>query len=156
MRLALKIDVDTFVGTQLGVAYMPLWDKVIPRDVLSLVPEKVIRARKVLPVARLRVAVIVAAEQIPHAELPEEREMRGATRERDVEVLVRLVGRLDEPRVMLEDDEVPGVLRPCLDQFLLLALHARAHQQQAHREADHQAQGGRRHQEHQWVVVQEE
>jgi type IV pilus assembly protein PilB len=42
------------VGTQLGFPYMPLWDKVIPRDVLSLVPEKVIRARKVLPVARLR------------------------------------------------------------------------------------------------------
>ena len=29
-------------------------DKVIPRDVLSLVPEKVIRGRKVLPLARLR------------------------------------------------------------------------------------------------------
>ncbi len=42
------------VGNQLGVQYMPLWDKVVPRDVLSLVPEKVIRSRKVLPIARLR------------------------------------------------------------------------------------------------------
>ncbi len=42
------------VGDQLGVPYMPLWDKVIPKDVLALVPEKVIRARKVVPVARLR------------------------------------------------------------------------------------------------------
>jgi type IV pilus assembly protein PilB len=42
------------VGTQLGVAYVSLWDKVIPRDVLSLIPTKVIRGRKVLPIARLR------------------------------------------------------------------------------------------------------
>lgn len=42
------------VGTQLGVPYVPLWDKAVPRDVLTLVPEKVIRGRKVLPVARLR------------------------------------------------------------------------------------------------------
>jgi len=47
-------DVLSVVGNQLGVSYMPLWDKVVPRDVLSLVPEKVIRSRKVLPVARLR------------------------------------------------------------------------------------------------------
>jgi type IV pilus assembly protein PilB len=47
-------EVLTFVGDQLGVSYMPIWDKVIPRDVLSLVPEKVIRGRKVLPIARLR------------------------------------------------------------------------------------------------------
>ncbi len=49
-----EADVLSVVGNQLGVPYMPLWDKVIPRDVLSLVPEKVIRSRKVLPIARLR------------------------------------------------------------------------------------------------------
>jgi hypothetical protein len=42
------------VGDQLGVSYVSLWDKVVPRDVLSLLPEKVIRSRKVLPLARLR------------------------------------------------------------------------------------------------------
>ncbi len=42
------------VGEQLGVSYVSLWDKVVPRDVLSLLPEKVIRSRKVLPLARLR------------------------------------------------------------------------------------------------------
>ncbi len=42
------------VGDQLGVGYVSLWDKVVPRDVLSLLPEKVIRTRKVLPLARLR------------------------------------------------------------------------------------------------------
>lgn len=47
-------EVLSAVGSQLGVPYMPLWDKVVPRDVLALVPEKLIRARKVLPVARLR------------------------------------------------------------------------------------------------------
>ena len=47
-------EVLSAVGDQLGFSYMPLWDKVVPRDVLSLVPEKVIRARRVLPVARLR------------------------------------------------------------------------------------------------------
>jgi type IV pilus assembly protein PilB len=47
-------DLLSVVGNQLGVPYMPLWDKVIPRDVLSLVPEKVVRSRKVLPIARLR------------------------------------------------------------------------------------------------------
>jgi type IV pilus assembly protein PilB len=47
-------EVLSAVGGQLGVPYVTLWDKVIPRDVLSLLPEKVIRSRKVLPVARLR------------------------------------------------------------------------------------------------------
>ncbi len=42
------------VGDQLGVGYVSLWDKVVPRDVLSLLPEKVIRSRKALPLARLR------------------------------------------------------------------------------------------------------
>jgi type IV pilus assembly protein PilB len=42
------------VGDQLGVPYVTLWDKVVPRDVLALLPEKVIRGRKVLPMARLR------------------------------------------------------------------------------------------------------
>ena len=47
-------DVLSAVGNQLGVSYVTLWDKVIPRDVIALVPEKVIRGRKVLPIARLR------------------------------------------------------------------------------------------------------
>jgi len=47
-------DVLSAVGSQLGVSYVTLWDKVVPRDVISLIPEKVIRSRKVLPVARLR------------------------------------------------------------------------------------------------------
>jgi hypothetical protein len=47
-------DLLSAVGNQLGVSYIPLWDKVIPRDVLSLIPEKVMRGRKVLPIARLR------------------------------------------------------------------------------------------------------
>lgn len=47
-------EVLSAVGNQLGVQYMPLWDKVIPRDVLGLIPEKVVRSRKVLPIARLR------------------------------------------------------------------------------------------------------
>jgi type IV pilus assembly protein PilB len=42
------------IGNQIGVPYMALWDKAIPRDVVSLVPEKLIRTRKVLPIARLR------------------------------------------------------------------------------------------------------
>jgi len=47
-------DVLSAVGGQLGVSYVTLWDKVIPRDVIALVPEKLIRSRKVLPIARLR------------------------------------------------------------------------------------------------------
>ncbi len=47
-------EVLSAVGNQLGVPYVTLWDKVIPRDVLGLLPEKVIRGRKVLPIARLR------------------------------------------------------------------------------------------------------
>ena len=47
-------EVLSAIGTQLGVPYVTLWDKVVPRDVLSLVPEKVMRGRKVLPIARLR------------------------------------------------------------------------------------------------------
>jgi len=47
-------EVLSAVGGQLGVPFVTLWDKVIPRDVLSLLPEKVIRSRKVLPIARLR------------------------------------------------------------------------------------------------------
>lgn len=42
------------LGDQLGVSYVSLWDKVVPRDVISLLPEKVIRGRRVLPLARLR------------------------------------------------------------------------------------------------------
>jgi type IV pilus assembly protein PilB len=42
------------IGDQLGVAYVTLWDKVVPQDVLTLLPEKVIRGRRVLPIARLR------------------------------------------------------------------------------------------------------
>ncbi len=49
-----EADVLSAVGSQLGVSYVPLRDKEIPRDVLSLVPEKVIRSRRVLPIARLR------------------------------------------------------------------------------------------------------
>ncbi len=47
-------EVLSAVGNQLGVSYMPLWDKVVPRDILALVPEKLIRSRKVLPISRLR------------------------------------------------------------------------------------------------------
>lgn len=49
-----EADVLSAVGAQLGVAYVPLQDKEIPHDVLSLVPEKLVRSRKVLPIARLR------------------------------------------------------------------------------------------------------
>ncbi len=42
------------VGGQLGVSYVTLWDKVVPRDVLSLLPEKLMRGRRALPLARLR------------------------------------------------------------------------------------------------------
>jgi type IV pilus assembly protein PilB len=49
-----EAEVLSAVGSQLGVPYLPLRDQVVPRDVLSLVPEKVIRSRKVLPIARLR------------------------------------------------------------------------------------------------------
>ena len=42
------------LGDQLGVSYVSLWDKVVPRDVISLLPEKLIRGRRVLPLARLR------------------------------------------------------------------------------------------------------
>jgi type IV pilus assembly protein PilB len=44
----------TAIGSQLGVPFVTLWDKVVPRDVLSLLPEKVIRGRRVMPLARLR------------------------------------------------------------------------------------------------------
>lgn len=42
------------VGTQLGVPYVTLWDKVVPRDVLALLPERVVRGRRAFPIARLR------------------------------------------------------------------------------------------------------
>jgi len=42
------------LGGQLGVPFVSLWDKVVPRDVLALVPEKLIRGRRALPLARLR------------------------------------------------------------------------------------------------------
>jgi type IV pilus assembly protein PilB len=48
-----EADVLSAVGNQLGVPYVPLWDKAIPRDVLALIPEKVMRGRKVLAIARL-------------------------------------------------------------------------------------------------------
>lgn len=48
-----EADVLSAVGSQLGVPYVPLWDKAIPREVLTLIPEKVMRSRKVLPLARL-------------------------------------------------------------------------------------------------------
>lgn len=51
------------VGGQLGVAFVEIGERVVPRDVLALVPAKVIRARKVLPLERLsgRGALVVAA-----------------------------------------------------------------------------------------------
>jgi hypothetical protein len=42
------------VGHQLGVAHVDLRDKEVAREVLALLPEKVIRARRALPLARLR------------------------------------------------------------------------------------------------------
>jgi type IV pilus assembly protein PilB len=48
-----EADVLSAVGNQIGAPYVPLRDKVIPRDVVALVPEKVVRSRKVLPLARL-------------------------------------------------------------------------------------------------------
>jgi type IV pilus assembly protein PilB len=42
------------LGEQLGVQCISLWDRPVPRDVVALVPEKMARARKVLPIARLR------------------------------------------------------------------------------------------------------
>lgn len=49
-----EADVLSAVGNQLGVPFVPLGDRVIPGDVLSTVPEKVIRRHKVLPIALLR------------------------------------------------------------------------------------------------------
>ena len=41
------------VGQQLGVPFVEIGDRFVPRHVLSLVPEKLIRGRRVLPLARL-------------------------------------------------------------------------------------------------------
>ena len=41
------------VGAQLGVPLVEIGDRQIPRQVLALVPEKLIRARRALPLARL-------------------------------------------------------------------------------------------------------
>ncbi len=41
------------LGEQLGVQVVEIGDRVIPPQVLALVPEKLVRARRVLPLARL-------------------------------------------------------------------------------------------------------
>jgi len=41
------------VGDQIGVPFFEIGDRAIPRHVLSLVPERLIRARKALPVERV-------------------------------------------------------------------------------------------------------
>ena len=41
------------VGQQLGVPFVEIGDRHVPRHVLALVPPKVIRGRRVLPIARL-------------------------------------------------------------------------------------------------------
>lgn len=41
------------VGEQLGVPFFEIGDRAIPRHVLALVPERIVRARKVLPIERL-------------------------------------------------------------------------------------------------------
>ncbi|BDG04916.1 GspE/PulE/PilB domain-containing protein [Anaeromyxobacter oryzae] len=41
------------VGAQLGVPVVDLRDREVPREVLALVPQKLIRSRRVLPLARL-------------------------------------------------------------------------------------------------------
>ncbi len=41
------------VGEQIGVPFLEVGDLQVPRDVLALVPERLIRARKALPVERL-------------------------------------------------------------------------------------------------------
>ena len=42
------------VGEQLGIPFISLEDRMVERDVLALLPEKFMRVRKVLPLARLR------------------------------------------------------------------------------------------------------
>lgn len=42
------------VGQQLGVPFVEIGDKVVPREILLLVPEKLIRTRRVLPLSRLQ------------------------------------------------------------------------------------------------------
>ena len=41
------------VGQQLGVPFVEIGDRFVPRHVLALVPEKLIRGRRILPLARL-------------------------------------------------------------------------------------------------------
>jgi type IV pilus assembly protein PilB len=41
------------VGEQIGVPFLEVGDLQVPRDVLALVPERIIRSRKALPVQRL-------------------------------------------------------------------------------------------------------
>ncbi len=41
------------VGRQLGVPFVEIGERTIPREVLSLVPQRLIRERRVLPLARL-------------------------------------------------------------------------------------------------------
>ncbi len=52
------------VGRQLGVSYVEIGDRAIPREILALVPQKVVRTRKALPLQRLgegrRSALVVA------------------------------------------------------------------------------------------------
>lgn len=48
----------------------------------------------------------MAAEEVAHAEFAEEREVGGTAGEGDVEILIRLRGARDEPRVVLENHEV--------------------------------------------------
>jgi type IV pilus assembly protein PilB len=42
-----------YVGDQIGVPYLEIGDRAIPRHVLSLVPDRLIRTRKALPVERV-------------------------------------------------------------------------------------------------------
>ena len=51
------------VGGQVGAAYVEIGERVVPREILALVPAKLVRARKVLPLERragLHGALVVA------------------------------------------------------------------------------------------------
>src|ERR1700704_5935616 len=52
------------------------------------------------------IAVVMTGEKIFHAELVKQTEVRGTAFARDIEVLVRLVGALQKPGMMLEDHNV--------------------------------------------------
>src|SRR5690348_7100352 len=59
-----------------------------------------------VPVTSRRVAVVVTGENIIHTVLVKQFEIVAPDRERDVEVLVRLVGSLQKIRNVLEDEDV--------------------------------------------------